>query len=164
MRGEFSRYSKRYGKPGAFGSLESRVIQTECLIADPIAQTYAEVQRNLLREYEQKFAYLLEQEKLTKLSSNAGFSKNIEKGQFFITFDDDTFDKLMGSCREYILLRRDESSQVKGWICENTKIRPVLDVMVCYHQGRYGVEIVIDSLFRERLLLGEEVLVANVDS
>ena len=60
----------------------------------------------------------------------------------------------MGSCREYILLRCDESSQVKRWIFRNTKIGPVLDVMVCYHQGRYGVEIVIDSLFRERLLLG----------
>ena len=77
MRGEFSRYSKRYGKSGAIGSLESRVITTECLTADPIAQTYAGVQGNLLREDEQKFADLLEQDKLTKLSSNAGFSQRI---------------------------------------------------------------------------------------
>ena len=122
---------KRYGKPGAIGSLESRVIPTECPIVNPIAQTYAEVQEILLREYEQKFADLVEQEKLTKLSSNAGFSKNIEKGQFFITFDDDTFDKLMESCREFILSRSDESSQVKRWIFRNTKIGPVLDVVVC---------------------------------
>ena len=66
---------KRYGKSGAIGSLESRVIPIECPTANPIAQTYAEVQGNLLREYEQKFADLLEQDKLTKLSSNAGFSK-----------------------------------------------------------------------------------------
>ena len=85
-----------------------------------------------------------EQEKLTKLCSNAGFSKNIEKGQFFITLDDDTLDKLMGSCREYTLPRNDESSQVKGWIRGNTKIGPVLEVKVCYHQERYGVEIKIE--------------------
>ena len=31
-----------------------------------------------------------------------------------------------------------------------TKIGPVLDVKVCYHQGRYGAEIMIESLFRDR--------------
>ena len=36
---------------------------------------------------EEKFAELFEQEKVTKLCSDAGFSKNIEKGQFFITLD-----------------------------------------------------------------------------
>ena len=88
-------------------------------------------------------------EKLTKLCSNAGFSKNVEKGQFFITLDDDPLDKLMWSCREYTLPRSDESSQAKGRIRGNTKIGPVLDVKVCYHQGRYGVEIKIESLFRD---------------
>ena len=57
------------------------VIPTEFPTAGPVAQTDAEVQGDLLREYEQKFAEFPEQEKLT----NAGFSKNIEKGQFFIT-------------------------------------------------------------------------------
>ena len=33
---------------------------------------------------------------------------------------------------------------------ENTEIGPVLDVKVCSHQGRYGVEILIESLFRYR--------------
>ena len=32
-----------------------------------------------------------------------------------------------------------------GWIRGNTKIGPVLDVMICYHQGRDGVEIKIES-------------------
>ena len=35
---------------------------------------------------------------------------------------------------------------------ENMKIGPVLDVMVCYHQGRHGVEIMIESLFRDRTI------------
>ena len=54
------------------------------------------------------------------------------------------------SCREYTLPRSEDTSRVRGWIRGNTKIGPVLDVKVCHHQGRYGVEIVIESLFRVR--------------
>ena len=39
---------------------------------------------------------------------------------------------------------------MRGWIRGNTKIGPVLDVKVCYDQGHYGVEIMIESLFRDR--------------
>ena len=141
---------KRYG--GAPKDLESLVIPTEFPTANQIPQTDAEVQGNLLCEHEQKFADLPEQEKLTKLCSNAGFSN--EKGQFFITLDDDTLDKLMGSCREFSLPRSDQSSQVKGWIRGNTKIGPVLEVTVCHHQGRYGVEIKIEPIFVTELVLG----------
>ena len=126
------------------------VIPTEFLAAYPISQTDAEVQGNLLREHEQKFAELLEQQKLTKLCCNNGFSKNIEKGQFFIIFDDDALDDMKGSCREYTLPRSEESSHVRGRIRGNTKIGSVLDVKVYYHQGRHGVEIMVESLFRDR--------------
>ena len=76
--------------------------------------------------------------------------RTLRKGQFFIALDDDAFDDLKGSCREYTLPRSEESSHVRGWIRGNTKIGPVLDVKVCYHQGRYGVEITIESSFRDR--------------
>ena len=39
---------------------------------------------------------------------------------------------------------------MRGRIRGNTTIGPVLDVTVCFHQGRYGVEIMIDSFFRDR--------------
>ena len=55
------------------------VIPTEVPTANPTSQTDAEVQRKLLREFEQKFAELPEQQKLTKLYSNAGFSKILKK-------------------------------------------------------------------------------------
>ena len=45
------------------------------------------------------------------------------------------------SCREYTLPRDDESS-----IHENSRIGPVLKATITYNQGRYGVEIRIDSL------------------
>ena len=90
------------------------VIPTEVPSSNPISQTDAEVQGNLLRHYEEKFA----------------------------------------ERREHELLRSEESSRVRGWFRGNTKIGPVLDVNVCYHQGRYGVEIMIESLFLKEQFLG----------
>ena len=37
-----------------------------------------------------------------------------------------------------------------GWIRGNAKIGPVLDVKVCNRQRRYGVEVMIESSFRDR--------------
>ena len=152
------------------------LIPTQFPITDPVSQIDAEVQRKLLREYEQKFA---EQQKLTKLCSNAVFLKNIDKGQLFITLGEEGSDDMKTSCREYTLPRSDESSRVRGWIHGNTKIGPVVDVKVCYHQGSYGVEIMIESLFRDRTVscvrivnginkyvteTSEEILVARVEN
>ena len=97
---ELARNSRGTGKPAANENLGSMVLPTAFPSANPISQTDAEVQGNLLRQYEQKFEELVEQQKLTKLCSNAGFSKNIEKRQFFITLDDDALDDVKGSCRE----------------------------------------------------------------
>ena len=103
-----------------------------------------------MREYEQRFADLPEHAQLATLCCNAGLAKTVEKGQYFTTLDDDQRDRLRGSYREYALPRSDQSSQVKGLIRGNTKIVPVLDVLVCYHQGRYGVEIKIESLLGDK--------------
>ena len=48
----------------------------------------------------------------------------------------------------YLEVRKD-TSRVRGCICGNTKIGLVLDVKVCFRQGRYGVEI-IDRIFFSR--------------
>ena len=78
------------------------------------------------------------------------FSKNIDRGQFFITLDEEGPDDMKTSCRECTSPRSEETSRVRGWIRGNTKIGPVLDVEVCHHQGRYGGGIVIESLIRDR--------------
>ena len=49
------------------------------------------------------------------------------------------------ACREYTLPRDEKSSDPKGWIRVNTKIGPVLEVTTSYLQGKYGVEIRIES-------------------
>ena len=40
-------------------------------------------------------------------------------------------------------------SQPRGWIQGNTKIRPVLEVAASYLQGKYGVEIRIQSVNKD---------------
>ena len=52
-----------------------------------------------------------------------------------------------GSCRQYILPRDSAASKVRGWIRGETKIGPALEMAVSQHQGRCGIEIMIDSSF-----------------
>ena len=52
-----------------------------------------------------------------------------------------------GSCREFTSIRDIAASKVKGWTRGNTKFGPALEGTVSYHQGRYGIEMMINSLF-----------------
>ena len=77
------------------------VIPTEFPTADPFSQTDAEVQGNLLREYEEKFSELPEQEKLTKICSKRWFLEGYWKNdKCFITLEERLADTKT-SCREY---------------------------------------------------------------
>ena len=51
--------------------------------------------------------------------------------------------------REYTLPRDDKSTDPKGWIKRITKIGPVLEVATCCLQGKYGVEIRIESVNKD---------------
>ena len=53
------------------------------------------------------------------------------------------------ACRECTLPRDEETSEPKGWIRGNTKIFPVLEVTTCSLQGKYGVEIRIESVNKD---------------
>ena len=68
------------------------------------------------------------------------------KEQYFVTLDDAELARLGGSGREYTSPRDDQSSKVEGWIRGNTKIGPVLEAAVSYHQGHCGIEIIVKSL------------------
>ena len=52
-------------------------------------------------------------------------------------------------CREYTLPRQEKSTDPKGWIRGNTQIGPVLEVTTSYLQGKYGVEIRIESVNKD---------------
>ena len=66
--------------------------------------------------------------------------------------DDAERDKLGGSCQKY--LETNSSSKVKGWIRGTTKIGPALEVVVAHHQGRYGIDFMIQSFLKDELVPG----------
>ena len=110
--------------------------------------TVLQARRDLFREYKHIFANLPGDLRMIKLCSDAGFMKTVVRGQYFVTTYEAELAELdcPGSCREYTSPRDDELSKAKGWIRGSTKIGPVLEVTVSYHQGRYGIEIRINSL------------------
>ena len=73
---------------------------------------------------------------------DAGFLNVVEIEQYFRTKDTAEFSQFHAvACREYTLPRDEETLQPKGWIQENTKIGPVLEVATSFLHGKYGVEI-----------------------
>ena len=53
------------------------------------------------------------------------------------------------TCREYTLPRDEKSNDPKRLDSRNTKIGPVLEVTTSYLQGKYGVEIRIESVNKD---------------
>ena len=60
-------------------NLETMVMPPEVSTTNQTSQTDSGVQGNLLRKHDQKFADPPEHVQLTKLSSNAGLAKTVEK-------------------------------------------------------------------------------------
>ena len=89
-----------------------------------------------------------------------------------MTKDTEKFSQFTDSvaCREYNLPRDEKSSDPKGWIRGNTKSGPVLEVTTSYLQGKYGVEIRIESVNKDishswvRLFHGLKKLVTNLNN
>ena len=81
----------------------------------------------------------------------ARFLKTVEARQYFMTEDTEEFSRFTEpvACREYILPQDEKSTDTKGWIRKNTKIGPVLEVTNSYLQGKYGVEIRIESVNKD---------------
>ena len=64
-----------------------------------------------------------------------------------MTNDTEDFSQFTDSvaCREYTLPGDENSSEPKGWIRGNTKSGPALELTTSCLQGKYGVEIRIES-------------------
>ena len=129
------------------------VIKTEVLLYcdDPANQDL------LLQQHGERIEKLSQQDKWSKFCMDAGFLNVVEIGQYFRTKDTADLSQFHAvACREYTLPREEEASQPKGWIQGNTKIGPVLEVATSYLHGKYGVEIRIWSLNRDKYsLLGQ---------
>ena len=46
---------------------------------------------------------------------------------------------------------RDQTgTRMKGWIQSNVRFGPVSDIKVCNHNGRYSIEVQVQSLFHDQ--------------
>ena len=108
-------------------------------------------QEDLLQRHQERVEKLSQQNRVNKFCADAGFLATVEVGQYFMTKDTEEFSQFTDSvaCREYTLPRDEKSSDAKGWIRGNTKVGPVLEVTTSYLQGKYGVEIRIESLNKD---------------
>ena len=114
---------------------------------------------------------LSQQNRVIKSCTDAGFLTTVDVGQYFMTQDTEEFSQFTDSvaCREYALPRGENLSEPKGWIRVNTKFGPVLEVTTCCIQGKYGVEIRIESMNKDnsyswvRISHGLNKLVTNLN-
>ena len=135
------------GKLAALVRLEKMEILTD--LSEAENSTDAQQRWNLVQDYERRFQHMSDDQKLSKLFSDAGL-RIVEKGQSFFTLDTDEEDKMQHLCREYTMPRCKKKTRAKGWILKNTRIGPVLDIKVCRHEDRYSIEVLIESLFQDR--------------
>ena len=105
----------------------------------------------VLQQYGERTEKLSQQDNFSKFCMDAGFLNVVEIGQFFMARDTAEFSQVTDAvaCREYTLPRDESLSEPKGWIRGNTKIGPLLEVTTCCLQGKYGVEIRIESMNKD---------------
>ena len=101
-----------------------------------------------MQDHERRFEQLSDDQKLSKLSSDAGL-KLVETGQYFFTLDTEEGNQMQHLCREYTMLRCEKKIRAIGWILKNTRIGPVSDMKVCRFEDRYSTEVLIESLFQD---------------
>ena len=122
------------------------VTQTNILLTDDLAQ-----EEDLLQRYRERIEKVSQQDRVSKFCTDGGFLTTVEVGQHFMTKDIEEFSQFTESvaCREYTLPRDESLSEPKGWIRGNTKSGPVLEVTASCLQGKYGVEIRVESMNKD---------------
>ena len=121
------------------------------LITTPTPSTEIPAQEKLLQKYKERVEKLSQQDRVIKICTDAGFLKTVRVGQYFMTKHTEDFSQFTEpvTCREYTLPRDENSTDPEGWIRENTKIGPVLEVTTSNLQGKYGVEVRIGSVHKD---------------
>ena len=133
------------------GQSDPLFVPTSLLMKTPTPSIDDPAQEDLLQKYQERVERLSQQNRVTKICTDAGFLTTVGVGQYFMTKDTEEFSHFTESvaCREYTLPRDEKSSDPKGWIRGNTKIGPVLEVTAGYLQGKHGAEIRIESVNKD---------------
>ena len=140
---EYESLHDRSGQPDMV--MGQSIVLSEIKTEGPLENDDPAYQNFLFKRYNERIKSLSQTDRVSKFCMDAGFKSVVEIGQYFMTKDNgEQF--YAKACREYTLPRSDGSSQLKGWIQENTKIGPVLEVTTSCLYGKNGVEIRIWSL------------------
>ena len=106
------------------------------------------LRKKILQKYQERVDKLSQQNRAFKFCTDAGFLTTVDVGQHFMTKNTEEFSQFTESvaCREYTLPRDENSFVPKGSIRGNSKIGPILEIATSHLQGKYGVEIRIESI------------------
>ena len=133
-------------EPKAPGQLDKK----EVLSQFPQAETQANEERqgNLLQEYEERFGKLSENQKLSKPCSEAGL-RQVEIGQFFCALPSPREKGNISMPRIYDASRsrRNSHQRVDPKQCTSGLVS---DMKVCNHNGRYNIEVQVQTLFQDQ--------------
>ena len=148
---EYKAFHVRTGRPVKARQSDPLFVPTSSLMKTPAPSTDDPPQEDLLQKYQERVERLSQQSRVIKICTDAGFLTTVDVGQYFMTKDTEEFSQFTESvaCREYTLPIDEQISDPKGWIQGNTKIGPVLEVTTCCLQGKYGVEIRIESMNKD---------------
>ena len=148
---EYSARQTRTVRPVLAGQSDPLFEPARLLMTTPTPSTEVPAREDLLQKYKERVERLSQQNRVLKNCTDAGFLTTIEVGQYFMTKDTEEFSQFTEpeTCREYTLPRDEKSSDPEGWIRGNTKIGPVLEVATSYLQGKYGVELRIESVNKD---------------
>ena len=121
------------------------------VMTTPIPSTEVPEQKIFIAKVPRTSGKVAQHDRMIKICTDAEFLTTVEVGQYFMTEDTEEFSQFTESvaCREYTLPRDEKSSDPKGWIRGKTKIGTVLEVTSSYLQGKYGVEIRIESVNKD---------------
>ena len=145
---EYGTCQTRTVRPVLAGQRDPLFEPAKLLIMTPRLSIEIPAQEHLLQKYKEPVERFPQQDRVIKICTDAGFLKTVEVGQYFMTKHTGEFSQFTEpvTCREYTLPRDEKSTDPKGWIRGNTNIGPVLEVTTSYQQGKYGVEIRIESV------------------
>ena len=138
-------------RPALAGQSDPFFAPADLLITTPTPSIEIPAQEELLHKYQERVERLSQQNRVITICTDAGLLKTVGVGQYFMTKHTEEFSQFTEpvTFREYTLPRDERSTDPKGWIRGNTKIGPVLEVTTSYLQGKYGVEIGIESVNKD---------------
>ena len=148
---EYGTCQARTVRPLLAGQSDPLFEPAKLLIMTPTPSIEIPEQEKLLQKYKELVERLPQQDRVIKICTDAGFLKTVEVGQYCMTKHIDEFTQFTETvtCREHTSPRDEKSTDPKGWIRGNTRTGRVLEVTTSYLQGKYGVEIRIESVNKD---------------